>query len=105
MAQSETHCLVCGRALVLARTGRPKRYCSPRCRKSAERSRPRQLALDVTPSIDLAAVRHRYRVDGADTLTTSDLRALLDHPIGDGWCLGDRVSIAVALRYRTPRQA
>ncbi|MEK2474655.1 helix-turn-helix domain-containing protein [Streptomyces noursei] len=40
----ETRCPVCGAALVVARTGRPARYCGGTCRQKAHRARARRTA-------------------------------------------------------------
>jgi len=45
MVSSLDRCENCDVQLVWARTGRPKRFCSTRCRVAAHRKRPAQLDL------------------------------------------------------------
>ena len=42
-------CAACNAPLVPAATGRPRRYCSPRCRKAASRARTAAWSAPPTP--------------------------------------------------------
>ena len=51
MASSRPTCEHCGARLIWARTGRPRRFCSTRCRVAAHRARPRQLVIDQADDV------------------------------------------------------
>jgi endogenous inhibitor of DNA gyrase (YacG/DUF329 family) len=80
MASSADRCQHCGGRLVWARTGRPARFCSTRCRVAAHRARPRQLVI-----VDQADDGSRCAGCGAG-ITRSTFRALC------GSCLPDPFS-------------
>lgn len=68
MASSEPRCLVCSVRLVWARTGRPRRYCSTRCRSRAMRDRRAAESAQVKASSDhfvCPLCGHLTPVDGA----------------------------------------
>ncbi|GAA2971551.1 hypothetical protein GCM10010483_14600 [Actinokineospora diospyrosa] len=58
-------CEYCGRALVVAGAGRPRRYCTAACRQRAYRSRA--IAAEVRERIELGQLALQLR-DNADRL-------------------------------------
>lgn len=51
---ADTRCATCSARLQLADTGRPRRYCSPRCRTAAWRQREAIREANVTKPLHIA---------------------------------------------------